>query len=203
MREPERKSTNEPTELLGRFSRGDRDAFFELYQANEPAVRALAARFFPSPFEHEEAVQEIWLTVYRTGGSYDARRGPFLAWLRAVAMNRCREILRAKGRRPLADRDLEDAPEESLELEGAGPERAAQHARMREAVARFARSLPEEEARVLELALMEERSLEEVASALSVNIRRCKYLKKKLLVRATSDPGLLRVLEELLGEGPR
>jgi SAM-dependent MidA family methyltransferase len=43
-------------------------------------------------------VQEIWLQVHRMCEAYDPARGPLLPWLRAVAVNRCRELLRARGR---------------------------------------------------------------------------------------------------------
>lgn len=202
MRERQR-NTDAPPDVVPAFVRGDTDAFFEVYRLHEGAIRRVAQRVFDGPFEQEEAVQEIWLTVHRSCHTFDPARGSLSGWLRAVAINKVRELLRAKGREPAADLDLDEAPDEALKLDGPGPEKAAQLSRIRAAVTQFARGLPAEEARVLELALVEELSLEEVAQALSSTVRRCKYLKKKLLVRAVTDPGLQRVLEELLPEGGR
>lgn len=198
MGEPQRKEDSPSPAEVAAFICGERDAFFAIYRVHDPAVRRTVQRVFHSPFEQEEAVQEIWLAVHRNCRSYDPSRGALSAWLRTVALNRCRELLRARGRQPAADVDLDEVPDEWVSADRPGPEEAALRARMREALAQFAKTLPKEEARVLELALVEELSLEQVAQALSANVRRCKYLKKKLLARAAVDPGLRRVVEELL-----
>ena len=108
-----------PSASVVRFASGDRDAFVEVYRAFAAPLRRWVARFFKSPFEQEEAVQEAWLTVHRMHKSYDVNKGELGPWLRTVAANRCREILRARGRRPDASVPLEDV-DEALWLEGPG-----------------------------------------------------------------------------------
>jgi RNA polymerase sigma factor (sigma-70 family) len=184
-----------PPGALERFRRGDRAAFVQVYDAHAGDIRPLAARFFSSPFEREEALQEIWLQVHRMCHAYDPDRGPLGAWLRAVAVNRCREILRARGRRPDARESIED---DDL-LAVSDPEAEARAARVRQAVERFASSLDREEAGVLRLSLIEERPHEEVAQALGMSPRRCKYLRMKLLARAAVTPALRAVLAEVVG----
>jgi RNA polymerase sigma-70 factor (ECF subfamily) len=184
-----------PPGALERFRRGDREAFVIVYDAHAAQLRPLAARFFPSPFEREEAVQEIWLQVHRMCQAYDPARGPLGAWLRAVAMNRCREILRARGRRVDPRETIED---EDLAAPS-DPEADARAARVRAAVARFSAGLSGDEAGVLRLSLVEERPHEEVASALGISARRCKYLRMKLLARAATDPELRAALGEVVG----
>jgi len=184
-----------PPGALERFRRGDREAFVAVYDAHAAEIRPLASRFFPSPFEREEAVQEIWLQVHRMCHAYDPARGPLGAWLRAVAVNRCREILRARGRRPDARETVED---EDLTAPS-DPEADVRVARVREAVARFSAGLAGDEAGVLRLSLVEERPHEEVASALGISARRCKYLRMKLLARAADDPELRAALGEVEG----
>ena len=46
--------------------------------------------------------------------------------------------------------------------------------------------------------LVEERPHEEVASALGISVRRCKYLRMKLLARAATDPELRAALGEMV-----
>lgn len=180
---------------IERFRRGDREAFVVVYDAHSPDIRPLAARFFPRPFEREEALQEIWLQVHRMCHAFDPERGPLSAWLRAVAVNRCREILRARGRRPDARETVEDA-----DLTAASdPEADVRAARVREALARFSASLAGDEAGVLRMSLVEERPHEEVAGALGITVRRCKYLRMKLLARAATDPELRAALGEVVG----
>ena len=186
-----------PSTSVVRFAAGDRAAFVEVYRAFAPALRRWVGRFFKSPFEQEEAVQEAWLTVYRMHKSYDVNKGELGPWLRTVAANRCREILRAKGRRPDASVPLEDV-DEALWLDGPGPDDAVLKAKLREAVERFAAGLEGEDAKVLRLGLIEEQTHEELAAALGVNVRRSKYLKLKLLQRAASDPALQALAAEVL-----
>ncbi|MBI3184913.1 MAG: sigma-70 family RNA polymerase sigma factor [Myxococcales bacterium] len=183
--------------LLRRFSLGEGTAFFAVYRAHAADVRQWASRFFSSPFEQEEAVQEIWLTVHRMSTRYQPEAGELRPWLRALAANRCKELLRAKGRRPSASEELS----EELPLDEPGPEHEARRARAREAVTRFARSLPEHERMALSLSLVEERSHEEVALALGISVRRSKYLRRKVLARAAADPSIRQALAELEPEG--
>ena len=46
------------------------------------------ARFFKSPFEQEEAVQEVWLTAHRMQTAFEPRKGPVGPWLRAQGIYR-------------------------------------------------------------------------------------------------------------------
>jgi RNA polymerase sigma factor (sigma-70 family) len=194
---PVLESASVGDDVLDRFRRGERGAFLEVYQAHAGDVRRWVGRFFSSPFEQEEAVQEIWLTTYRMQAGFDPARGALRPWLRTLAGNRCKELLRAKGRRPV-DLDPIDDVADDLQTDAPGPEQQAQLARLRAAVDAFARTLPEDEAKVLTLGLIQEHTVEELAAALATNARRCKYLKKKLLERAASDPGLLAAYGELI-----
>jgi len=176
-----------------RFRLGERDAFAAVYDMHAPAVQALVGRYFGRAFEREEAVQEVWLQIHRVAGSFDASRGELLPWLRAVASNRCKELLRARGRRPDARVELGDGEAD----ECPSPEDVARAARLREAVTRFEGALSPAEAAVFRLSLVEERTLDEIARATGMSARRCKYLRKKLLVRAAADPALRAALGEV------
>ena len=178
-----------------RFRRGEREAFLSVYETHAPALRLVVGRFFTSPFEREEAAQEIWLHVHRIAGVFDPARGDLGPWLRTVAANRCKELLRARGRRP--DPGIELGDEHAEEPAGADPEHAARAARAREAVTRFEAQLSREEAIVFRLSLVEDRSHDEVAGAVGISARRCKYLRKKLLIRAAADPALRAALAEV------
>ncbi len=189
--------------LLERFRRGDRAAFLEIYDAHSADLRNLVGRFFTSQFEREEASQEIWLQAHRMAAVYDPERGPFLPWLRALAVNRCREILRARGRRPIsAAVELDDEQLAASDDAGIDPHQAAQQHRVQQAVARFAATLSAEEAAVWRHSLLEDRSHDEVAAMIGISPRRCKYLRKKLLERAAADTGLGGALAEIKGGAP-
>jgi RNA polymerase sigma-70 factor (ECF subfamily) len=193
----EARESTVPSTSVVRFAAGDRDAFVEVYRAFAAPLRRWVARFFKSPFEQEEAVQEAWLTVHRMQKSYDVNKGTLGPWLRTVAANRCRELLRAKGRRPDASVPLDDM-DEALWLVAPGPDDAALASKLRQAVETFAAGLEPEDAKVLRHGLIEEQTHEELAAVLGVNVRRSKYLKLKLLQRAASDPLLQALAAEVL-----
>jgi len=181
-------------DLLERFRRGDREAFLSVYDQHQASIARLVRRFFAGPFEGEEATQEVWMLVLRMAGSFNPDRGALLSWLRTVAANRCREILRAGSRRPDAREevpDLEAVPETS------DPDRLLRMDRLRAALARFSTGLTPQEALVLKLSLLEERSHAEVAAASGATVRQCKYLRRKLLIAAATHPGLRIALEEI------
>ena len=164
-----------------------------VYDAHAPVLRALVGQFFLRPFEREEAVQEVWLLIHRVAGTFDPARGALLTWLRTVAANRCKELLRAQGRRP--DPRLELA--ESDWIAASDPEIEARAARVEAAVAAFASRLEGDEAKVFRLLLFEDRAYDEAAKLSGLSARRCKYLRGKLLVRAAADPELRRALREV------
>ena len=182
-----------------RFREGDRTAFMTVYGACAPAVRALVGRFFVRPFEREEAVQEVWLLVHRMAPSFDPQRGSLLPWLRTLAANRCKELLRAQGRRPDARSEVDENTVGTDRGPERGPERSLGDTRLRAAVERFAAGLSPEDAQVFRLSLVEERTHDDVAHAIGISGRRCKYLRMKLLLRVAADPALRQALAEVAG----
>lgn len=178
-----------------RFARGGRDAFVEAYAAHAPSVRRWVKRFFKSPFEQEEAVQEVWLTAHRMQRMYEPSRGALVTWLRALCANRCRELLRAASRRPPSDVPVDDVSD-ALWLDAPGPDEAVHAAALKAEVARFAATLPPDEARALQLCFVEQRSHAEVAKDLGCDERRSKYLKQKVLLAASKDERLVALMKE-------
>lgn len=177
------------------FARGEKAAFLGVYAAHASAVRRWVSRFFRSPAEQEEVAQEVWLMVHRAQTSFDVNRGPVTPWLRALTANRCRELLRAKGRRPDATVPIEDM-EDALWLDGPAADETLMQRKLSVALATVAAGLPADEARVLEHGFGEGRSNEEVATLLNVTVRQAKYLKKKLVARLAASAAIRSLLEE-------
>jgi RNA polymerase sigma-70 factor (ECF subfamily) len=175
----------EPTELLVRFSRGQRDAWGEVYSRYAQSVRRWVRRFFRSAFEEEEAAQEVWLTVHRMQSHFDVNKGALAGWLRALTANRCRELIRARGRRPDASVPIDDL-DDALWLDAPLPDEAAINAALKRAVDTFKTQLDPQEAKLLELSFGEGHTNEEVATALGLTVRQAKYAKKKLVAKAAT-----------------
>ncbi len=135
--------------------------------------------------------------VHRMQTSFDVNRGPLGPWLRVLSANRCRELVRAKGRRLEASIPLEDV-DEARWLEAPVPPDPTLPGRLKEAMVALKATLAADQALVLQQALLEERPHDEVARNLGVSPRRSKYLKKKLLEHLAADTLLGRLAKELL-----
>lgn len=166
-----------------------------VYDSCADDIRPVAARFFRTPFEREDALQEIWLHIHRMSHAYDPARGELLPWLRTLAANRCKEILRGLGRRPNANTALQD---DDL-VADLTPEDEARTRRLQTALNDFVAGLNVDEAQVFRLSLMEEQTHDEVARVTGLSARRCKYLRMKLLARTLVSPQLRTALTEIVG----
>jgi RNA polymerase sigma-70 factor, ECF subfamily len=178
------RRTLEP-DLVVRFVAGDEEAFTKVFERLQGELFHLARRFFFGAFDQEEALQEIWLKLYRMRDRFDVNRSPeFIPWVRQVARNRCLDLLKERGRGhevPVAD------PEGSCEARQIDE---LADRRMQNAIAEFKAGLDAEDAQVFQLCFVEERAHEEVAAAVGISVRRSKYLKKKLLARLTRSAAL-------------
>lgn len=180
---------------LERFQAGDPAAFEAVIRAHAGLVRSIAARFWRSIFEQEEAMQEIWLHAFRQRASLDPDRADeFRGWLAVLARRRALDLLRAAGT-PLAAADLLDE-ERGGEGQAAPPgqEQAAQQRELDEAVAAFARKLKPAWRQFFELHFVQALDYEEVARRLSISRLRCKYMKKVLAARARRHAPLMAAL---------
>jgi len=87
----------------------------ERFEANRSRLRAVAYRMLGSAAEAEDAVQEAWLRLNRTG---DAGIDNLDAWLTTVVGRVCLDMLRARSTRREDAYDIE----QPTEAEPAGPE---------------------------------------------------------------------------------
>jgi RNA polymerase sigma-70 factor (ECF subfamily) len=88
---------------------GDLGAFESLVRAHTRVVYAHAFRFFGEREAAEDAVQEVWIKVYRSLATFD-ERARFSTWLYRVTRNTCLDQLRAGRRRPVPVDPLDAVP---------------------------------------------------------------------------------------------
>lgn len=93
-------STADDTALVKATRDGDVDAFEALVRRHQRAVYAHALRFFGDPTPAEDAVQEVFIKVYRSLDGFD-ERSRFTTWLYRVTRNACLDAVRAAKRVPL------------------------------------------------------------------------------------------------------
>jgi RNA polymerase sigma-70 factor, ECF subfamily len=83
-------------ELAQRLIGRDFDAFTELYDRHVDVVYALAL-YMLGQQDSDEAVQEVFLRVWKKRDKYEPRRGLFRPWLLSVARNHFLDLLRRRG----------------------------------------------------------------------------------------------------------
>jgi RNA polymerase sigma-70 factor (ECF subfamily) len=92
-------ATADDAELVASASDGDLEAFEALVRRHTRVVYAHSLRFFGDPSAADDTVQEVFIKVYRTIGTFD-ERSRFSTWLYRVTRNTCLDQVRAGKRRP-------------------------------------------------------------------------------------------------------
>ena len=108
------------SELLGRVSRGDTEAFARLYDVLSGSVHGLARRVVRDPERAEDVAQEVFLEVWRKAPAYEPSKGTAKTWIltiahrRAVDAVRRNETSRKYEARTVVDEVLHEAPADGL-----------------------------------------------------------------------------------------
>jgi RNA polymerase sigma-70 factor (ECF subfamily) len=74
--------------LLKRSAKGDEEAFTTLYRRHAAPLYRFALRMTGSGWGAEEIVQDVFMTLIREPGKYDAQRGTLPAFLFGIARNK-------------------------------------------------------------------------------------------------------------------
>lgn len=80
---------------------GDESAFKELVERYEPKMMRYAKRFLFGYDDAQDALQAVFIKAYRNIKSFDASRR-FSPWLYRIAHNEFINIIKKKGREPIA-----------------------------------------------------------------------------------------------------
>jgi RNA polymerase sigma factor (sigma-70 family) len=183
-----------PHETLDSFLSGDAAAFAEVVRVYGYVVRGIARGFWKSPFECEDALQEVWLHVFAQRHAFDRTRlDSFPGWLAVLARRRCIELLRKAGRLPAIATDETDAAERGISDDE--PARDLDRRELERHLDAFQSRLRPLWKRFFELHFVEGRDYAEVSRQMRISITRCKYMKRVLASRARKHRGLREVLE--------
>jgi RNA polymerase sigma-70 factor (ECF subfamily) len=163
-----REGDREDRELHRRLSRGDVDAFDELYRRYAPSALGLAFRITGQRALAQDVIQDAFLALWRAPEAYDPSRGPFRAFFLSLVHHRAVDVVRREDRlRKRTDRaaNLEAAAVEDVSEEVA--ERADLEIRRREVRAALA-ELPPDQRRVLEMAYFDGKTQARIAEELAI-----------------------------------
>ena len=82
------RQNDQDEELLKRSSRGDEEAFTNLYRRHADVLYRFAFRMTGSSWGAEEIVQDVFMTLVREPGKYDSERGTLPAFLFGITRNK-------------------------------------------------------------------------------------------------------------------
>lgn len=77
-----------------RLAGGDRDALAEIYTATHTKLFGICLRILGDRKEAEDALQDVYLTLWRRADRYDPKAGSPISWLAIFARNRAVDRLR-------------------------------------------------------------------------------------------------------------
>ncbi|HKI87209.1 MAG TPA: sigma-70 family RNA polymerase sigma factor [Thermoanaerobaculia bacterium] len=175
---PERGPSSEPEtsdwSILERVAAGEVDEFATLVERHQERLYRLCRRMLRDEAGAEDAVQEVFVKLFRKAGSLRPQ-GQLSTWLYRVAMNHC--LNRLRRRRlvrflPLAEPESEERPAAPLEPVDPGPDpgaRLAARERWRR-VESAIEALPAGQRAVLVLARFDGLSYREIAATLGITV---------------------------------
>src|SRR6059036_1206073 len=88
-----------PEALLHRVAAGDHAALGDLYDRFAGLAYGLALRILRDAAEAEDAVQEVFVQVWRQAGRYDRARGTPEAWVCTITRTRALDRVRRRAAR--------------------------------------------------------------------------------------------------------
>jgi RNA polymerase sigma-70 factor (ECF subfamily) len=187
---------NETQELiLPSVARGDRLAVQRCISRYGALVWSLARRLSPTPADAEDAVQEIFVDLWKSAARYDATRAPERVFVTLIARRRLIDRRRSMRTRLGAETPLEPEHFDSVPVP-AGDEGHADAATARSAF----KTLPADHQKIIELSLLEGYSHGDIAQKTGVPLGTVKTIIRRgmLKVRAALESAPSR--EKLAGE---
>jgi RNA polymerase sigma-70 factor (ECF subfamily) len=170
--------------LVALAARSEESALAELYDRYGRTAYGLALRILRDQTLAEDAVQEAFLTVWRTASRFVPERGKASTWILTLVHRRAVDVVRREQRRHAES--LDRAPEPAVE----GVEEDAWLRLQRERVQEALRNLPDAQREALELAYYGGFSQSELAERLGQPLG---------TIKSRMFTGLSR-MRELLGE---
>jgi RNA polymerase sigma-70 factor, ECF subfamily len=164
-----------PVSILHAAASGDSAAVRSCIATFGGLVWSLARRHSPTQADAEDAAQEIFLDLWRSGARFDDSRSTEVAFVAMVARRRLIDRIRARKRRPETETLESDAP---MRVEARG-DLCVEAARAATAI----ESLRPEQREVLLMSAVEGLSHEEIATIRGLPLGTVKSHARRALIR--------------------
>lgn len=182
----------EAAELLRKVAGGDGQAFSDLYDRFSGALLALSLTMLSNRSDAEDALQDIFLTVWSKAGLYDPSLGKAVSWLITITRNKCLDRIRVAKRKRAA---LEMAREEIEAGEDSpSPGNPLLARETQEQIGKALYNLPDKQRKAIELAFLKGYTQSEIAELLNeplgtikARIRRGMAMMREYLVRESES----------------
>ncbi|MBE6962033.1 MAG: sigma-70 family RNA polymerase sigma factor [Ruminococcaceae bacterium] len=184
-------------ELVAAAKQGDQDAFETLIHLYEKKVFALTRRLCANPDDAQEAAQEAFLAAWQ-GLPFFRGDSSFATWLYRLTSNACMDLLRKEQRhQSAAGPSLDDEEVELPVVASTGdPHAEAERAELKTVIEAGLRALQPEYRTVLLLREIHQRSYDEIADILDLDlgtvksrINRGRKLLRKFLLESGNFSG--------------
>jgi len=179
-------------QLMQRVAASDEAAIDELYARFSVLVYQSARQVLGTRPETEDAVQEVFVRLWRTADRFDPHRAKLVTWVMLITRRHLIDRLRRQSVRP--DRvALDENRAESTAVRGDSVENGSESSEGRDRLRRQLARLPELQRTVIERAYLQGFSLREIAEQLDSPLGTVKSALSRGLAR-------LRELEGLEGD---
>ncbi|MEP6603779.1 MAG: sigma-70 family RNA polymerase sigma factor [Spartobacteria bacterium] len=156
--------------MLTRVTSGDQSAFSALYDRLNGPLYSLAVRMMGDPTEAQDALQDVFLQIWKRAGTYDATQSSVFSWAVLLTRSRVIDRLRARGRRlrvvtsSLDEPDANEAAADASTAESAADTADRNDEAMR--VRSIMTKLPGDQREAIELAFFSDLTHHEIAERL-------------------------------------
>jgi RNA polymerase sigma-70 factor (ECF subfamily) len=157
-------------ETLAQVASRDQRAFSQLYDRLSGPLYSLAVRMLGDATEAQDALQDVFLQIWRRAPSYDADQSSVFSWAMLMTRSRVIDRLRARGRRLRVVSSMDDVNENAGSVDASVAEIAADTADRNEEALRVRSNLnklPADQRQAIELAFFNDLTHHEIAARLN------------------------------------
>ena len=163
---------------MGRVAVGDERAVAELYDRFGSLVYRMAFQAMPTRADAEDAVQEVFVRLWRTAQRYDPKRAALVTWVMLIARRHLVDKLR-RSRARVSAGQLEEGAAGQLAPVAGGLERSERFASLLEKI----EALPDLQRTVVTRAYLGGQTLRQISDELGSPLGTIKSALSRALVR--------------------
>lgn len=115
---------------MGRVAEGDQRAFESLYRASASRLLGICIRVLHDRSEAEDALQDVYVRIWRKAAQFDPGRAAAATWLATIARNTAIDRLRARPQHQFAPVELIEAMPDGGDTPLESSERAGDRSRL-------------------------------------------------------------------------